>query len=116
MIIGLTQRMEKLESKVNLFNATGSSQPHAQTMINSHNVSAITFRTGNQVQGLEDGQKDEDKEDEVSNIFKSGGSSKPTKVTLEKPTITNDSRLVSSILLLKTLLYLILLLFPIQIV
>jgi len=54
MIVDFTQRMEKLESKVNQFKVIGSSQLPAQTVINSHNVSYITLRTGKKVQGLED--------------------------------------------------------------
>jgi len=45
MITDLTQRVEKLEYKVN----QGSSQLPAQTMVNPRNISAITLRLGKHV-------------------------------------------------------------------
>ena len=48
MITDLTQRVEKLESKVN----QGSSQLPAQTVVNPRNVSVITLRSGKQLRGL----------------------------------------------------------------
>jgi len=42
MITDLTQRVEKLESKLN----QGSIQLPAQTVVNPRNVSAITLRSG----------------------------------------------------------------------
>jgi len=50
MITDLNQRVEKLESKVN----QGSSQLPTQTVVNPHNVSTITLRSGKQIQGLGD--------------------------------------------------------------
>ncbi|XP_027922697.1 uncharacterized protein LOC114180584 [Vigna unguiculata] len=88
MITNLTQRVEKLESKVN----QGSSQLPAQTVVNSRNVSAITLRSGKQVRGLEEAQENEDEENEFPPIDKSGGSSEPIPCTSETPTPTNDSR------------------------
>jgi len=37
----------------------------AQIVINPRNVSVITLRSGKQIQGLGDAQKDEDKDNEV---------------------------------------------------
>jgi len=92
MIINLTQKVEKLESKVN----QGSSQLPVQTVVNLCNVSVITLRSGKQVQGLEEAQENEDKENEFAPIDRSGGSGKPIPCTPETPIPTNDSRLVSS--------------------
>jgi len=91
MITDLTQRVEKLESKVN----QGSSQLRAQTMVNPRNVSAITLRSSKQVRGLEEAQENEDKGNKFTPIDKSGGSGEPIPCASETPTPTNDSRLVS---------------------
>ncbi|XP_027927718.1 uncharacterized protein LOC114184600 [Vigna unguiculata] len=91
-ITNLTQRVEKLESKVN----QGSSQLPAQTVVNPCNVSAITLRLGKQVRGLEEAQENEDKEKKFAPIDKSGGSGEPIPCTSETPTPTNNSKLVSS--------------------
>ena len=92
MITDLTQRVEKLEYKVN----QGSSQLPAQTMVNPRNISAITLRLGKHVWGLEEAQENEDKENEFAPIDKSGGSGEPIPCTFETHIPTNDSRLVSS--------------------
>jgi len=92
MIIDLTQRVEKLESKVN----QGSSQLPAQTMVNPRNVSVITLRSGKQVRGLEEAQENEDKEIKLAPIDKSRGLGEPIPCTSKMPTPTNDSKLVSS--------------------
>ena len=65
-------------------------------MVNPHNVSAITLRSGKQVRGLEEAQENEDEENEFAPIDKSGESGEPIPCTSETPTPTNDSRLVSS--------------------
>jgi len=92
MITDLTQRVEKLESKLN----QGSSQLPTQTVVNPRNVSAITLRSGKQVRGLEEAQENKDEENEFAPIDNSGGSDEPIPCTSETPTPTNDSRLVSS--------------------
>jgi len=92
MIFDLTQRVEKLESKLN----QGSSQLPTQTVVNPRNVSAITLRSGKQVRGLEEAQENEDEENEFAPIDNSRGSGEPIPCTSETPTPTNDSRLVSS--------------------
>ncbi|WVZ16764.1 hypothetical protein V8G54_009746 [Vigna mungo] len=76
--------------EVDEFEAKESNKLVAQTVINLQNVSAITLRTGKQVQGSEGAQEDEDKKKEDKHIFDNGGPSEPS---LE--TTTDKSRLVS---------------------
>ncbi|XP_047159844.1 uncharacterized protein LOC124847252 [Vigna umbellata] len=83
-IVELTQRVEKLEAKE-------SNKLPAQTVINPQNVSAITLRTGKQVESPEGAQEDEDKEKEGAQIDDNGGPSEPSPETT-----TDKSRLVSS--------------------
>ena len=92
MITNLTQRVEKLESKLN----QGSSKLPAQIVVNPRNVSAITLRSGKQVRGLQEAQENEDVENEFAPTNNSGGSGEPIPCTSETPKPTNDSRLVSS--------------------
>jgi len=56
----------------------GSSNLPTQTVINPRNVSAITLRSGKQIQGLGDAQKDEDKDIEVVPDNESGRSDEAT--------------------------------------
>ncbi|WVZ25786.1 hypothetical protein V8G54_004330 [Vigna mungo] len=83
-IVDLTQRVENLEVKksIKLF---------TQTVINPQNVSAITLRTGKQVQGSEGTQEHEDKEKEEKHINENGGPTEPSPETT-----TEKSRSVSS--------------------
>jgi len=73
----------------------GSSNLPAQTIINPRNVSAITLRSGKQIQGLGDAQEDEDKDNEVVPDNESGRSDEATQATSEMPAPSNNSRLVS---------------------
>ena len=81
-IVDLTQRVEKLEAKE-------SNKLPAQTVINPQNVSAITLRTGKQVQGPEGVQEDEDKKKEEEQVDDNGGPNEPSPETT-----TEKSRLV----------------------
>ncbi|WVY95312.1 hypothetical protein V8G54_034400 [Vigna mungo] len=77
-IVDLTQRVEKLEAKE-------SNKLPAHTVINPQNVSAITLRTGKQVQGPEGAQEDEDKEKEEAQLDDNGGLNEPSpETTTEK--------------------------------
>jgi len=73
----------------------GSSNLPAQTVIKPRNVSVISLRSGKQIQGLGDAQKDEDKENEVVPDNESGRSDEETQATSEMPAPSDNSRLVS---------------------
>jgi len=66
-----------------------------QTVINPQNVSAITLRSGKQIQGLGDAQEDEDKDNEVVPNDERGRSDEATQATSEMPAPNDNSRLVS---------------------
>ena len=61
----------------------GSSNLPAQIVINPRNVSAITLRSGKQIQGLGDTQEDEDKDNEVVPNDERGRSDEATQATSE---------------------------------
>ena len=69
----------------------GSSNLAAQTVINPRNVSAITLRSGKKIQGLEDAQDDEDKDNEVVSDNESGRSDEATQATSEMPAPSDNS-------------------------
>jgi len=73
----------------------GLSNLPVQTIINPQNVSAITLRSGKQIQGLGDAQEDEDKDNEVVPDNESEGLDEATQATSEMPEPSDDSRLVS---------------------
>jgi len=72
-----------------------SSNLPAQTVINPQNVSAITLRSGKQIQGLGDAQEDEEKDIEVVPDNESGGKDEATQATCETHEPSDNSRLVS---------------------
>ena len=109
----LQNQIGQMENELNMMKSQqGSTNLPTQTVINPQNVSAITLRSGKQIQGLGDAQEDEDKENEVIPDNESGRSDEATQVTSVSHAPSDNSSWYPLILPLKILLLILLL--PIQ--
>ena len=80
-------KSDEVSTKLKQFSCTNCNQPA--------NGSAITLRSGKQIQGLGDAQEDEDKDNEVVPDNESGRLDEATQATSEMPAPSDNSKLVS---------------------